>query len=110
MTIFETLRRALMAGLGVQGKVKELVDELVQKGELSETQGAKLVKEWSDKAGRSGDDLIKSITELINKTLEKMNIPTRSEVEKINKKLQSLSTKVKKLEESMHSEETTVEG
>jgi len=109
MTVFESIRRSLMAGLGVQEKVKELVDELIKKGELSETQGAKLVKEWSEKVGKSGDDLGKSITELVNKTLEKMNMPTRSEVEKLNKKLQSVSARLKKLEESIHGKETPAE-
>lgn len=109
MTAVESIRRALMAGLGVQEKVKELVDELVKKGELSETQGAKLIKEWSDKVSKSGDDLGKSITGLIDKTLEKMNIPTRGEVERLNKKLQSLSARLKKLEESISGEGTTKE-
>lgn len=100
MTLFESLRRALMAGLGVQEKVRELVDELVKKGELSETQGAKLVKEWTDKVGKSGEDISKSLKELIDTTLEKMNIPSRDELDRMNRKLQSLSAKVKKLEES----------
>jgi polyhydroxyalkanoate synthesis regulator phasin len=100
MTLFESIRRALMAGLGVQEKVKELVDELVKKGELSETQGAQLVKEWTDKVGKSGDNFGQSITDIINKTLEKMNIPTREEVERIDKKLLSVSSRLKKIEES----------
>lgn len=100
MTLFESIRRALMAGLGVQEKVKELVDELVKKGELSETQGAQLVKEWTDKVGKSGDNLGQSITDIINKTLEKMNIPTREEIERIDKKLLSISSRLKKIEES----------
>ncbi len=100
MILIESIRRALMAGLGVQEKVKELVDDLIKKGELSESQGAKLVKEWSDKVNKSGDDLGESLTELINKTLEKMNIPTRNELEKLNNKLRSLSARLKKLEES----------
>lgn len=100
MTLFESIRRALMAGLGVQEKVKELVDELVKKGELSETQGAQLVKEWTDKVGKSGDNFGQSITDIINKTLEKMNIPTREEIERIDKKLLSISSRLKKIEES----------
>jgi polyhydroxyalkanoate synthesis regulator phasin len=105
MTVFETIRRALMAGLGVPEKVKELVDELVKKGELSETQGAKLVKEWSDKMNKSGDELGKSATELIHKALEKMNVPTKNEVDKLNRKIQTLSTRLKKLEESIQGKE-----
>jgi polyhydroxyalkanoate synthesis regulator phasin len=100
MTFFESIRKALMAGLGVQEKVKELVDELVKKGELSESQGANLVKEWSDKVGKTGENLSQGITELVDKSLEKMNIPTRDEVEKLQKKVQALSARVKKIEDS----------
>lgn len=107
MTMFEIIRRALMAGLGMQAKAKEFIDELVKQGELSETQGARLIREWSDKADKTGKDLSKSIVDLVGKPLEKMNIPTRDEVEKLQRKVQSLSARVKKLEEAMPSEETT---
>lgn len=110
MTLFESIRRALMAGLGVQEKVKELVDELVKKGELSETQGAQLVKEWTDKVGKTGDNLGQGITDVINKTLEKMNIPTRDEIESLNKKVLSVSARLKKLEESAGGKKATSEA
>lgn len=100
MTINEIIHKALMLGIGVPEKVKELVDELVEKGELSESQGAKIVKECSEKVNRSGDELSKTVSELINKTLEKMNIPTKDDVEKMQKKLTALSARVKKLEEA----------
>lgn len=98
MTVFEIARNALLAGLGVQEKVKEFVDELVKKGELSDSQGAKLVKEWSEKADKSTEDISKSFSDLMTKTLDKMNLPTRDDVEKINKKLNSLEAKIRKLE------------
>ena len=104
MTINDILHRILMAGLGVPEKMKDLVEELVKKGELSESQGARLVKECTEKVTKSGEDISKSISELIGKTLEKMNIPTRNEVEELKKKLKSLSSKVKKLEEKSKSD------
>jgi polyhydroxyalkanoate synthesis regulator phasin len=100
MTINEIVHKALMVGIGVPEKVKELVDELVKKGELSKSQGAKIVKECSEKVTKSGEEVSKSISDLINKSLEKMNIPTKDEVEKLQKKITALSTRVKKLEES----------
>ncbi len=99
MALFEAIQKALMAGLGMQERLKELVDELIKKGELSKSQGAKLIKGWSDKAGKTREEFDKNITDLINKTLEKINIPTRDEVEKLNRKIQSLSIRLKKLEE-----------
>ena len=100
MTVFDIVRNALLAGLGVQEKVKEFVDELVKKGELSDSQGAKLIKEMAEKADKGTEDLSKTFSELITKTLDKMNLPTRDDLEKINKKLNSLSAKIKKIEEA----------
>ena len=37
MAIFEIVRNAMLLGFGVQEKVKEFVDEVVKKGELSES-------------------------------------------------------------------------
>ena len=100
MSINEILHKALMAGIGLPEKLKELVDDLVEKGELSKSEGARLVKECSEKVGRTGDDLNKGMAEFINKTLEKMNIPTRAEVDKLSKKVTALSSRLKKLEDS----------
>ncbi len=98
MTVFDIVRNAILAGFGVQEKVKEFIDELVKKGELSESQGAKLVKEWTEKADKSTSELSKIISDIVTKTLEKMNIPTKDDIEALNKKIQGLSTRVKKLE------------
>jgi polyhydroxyalkanoate synthesis regulator phasin len=86
MTAFDIVRNA------------QVVDELVKKGELSDSQGAKLIKEMSEKADKGTEDLSKTFSELITKILDKMNLPTRDDLEKINKKLNSLSTKIKKIE------------
>ncbi len=98
MTIFDAVRNAILAGFGVQEKVKEFIDDLVKKGELSESQGAKLVKEWSDKADKGSTDLNKNLSELMSKTLEKMHIPTKEEFDRLNKTVQTLSARVRKLE------------
>lgn len=98
MTVFDIVRNALLAGFGVQEKVKEFIDELVKKGELSESQGAKIVKEWTETANKTTEQFSKSLSEVISKTLERMNIPTKEDIERLNKKIQSLSLRVKKLE------------
>jgi poly(hydroxyalkanoate) granule-associated protein len=98
MSIFDVVRKALLAGIGVQEKVKELVDELIKKGELSEAEGAKLVKEWTEKAEKSTEGLRQSITELINSTLERLKLPSREEIERLEKKVDMLSERLKRLE------------
>lgn len=98
MTLFDAVRNALMAGFGVQEKVSEFIDELVKKGELSDSQGARLVKEWSEKAGNTTEQVSKSFSEIIAKTMEKMSIPSKEDIDKLNKKVLALSARVKKLE------------
>ena len=98
MAIVDVIRNALLAGFGVQEKVKEIVDDLVKKGELSESQGAKLVKEWTEKVEKNTDDVSKSISEIIAKTLDKMNLPTKGDVEKLQEKIDAFEARVSKLE------------
>ncbi len=105
MTPFEIIKGALFAGIGVQEKVKEYLDELVKKGQLSESQGAKLLKEWTERAEKTSEEMNKVIADMVHKTLEKMNLPTKEDIEELNKKIKTLSQRVKKLEESMQAKE-----
>lgn len=103
MTIFDVVRNAMLAGFGAQEKVKEFIDELVKKGELSELQGAKVVKEWTERADKGTCDLNKNLSELMSKTLEKMNIPTKEELELLKNQVQEISTRVRRLEDTAQS-------
>jgi polyhydroxyalkanoate synthesis regulator phasin len=100
MAIFDILRNAMLAGFGVQEKVKEFIDDLVKKGELSESQGAKLVKEWSEKADKNVEDISKSMSDLVQKSLEKMSLPTKDDIAKLNEQINTLSARLKKMEET----------
>ena len=108
MTFFDVVRNALLAGLAVQEKVNEFINELVKKGELSESQGAKLVREWTEKADKSTEQFSKSLSDIVTKTMEKMALPTKDDIEKLNKKIQALSARVKRLE-GVKSESTRTE-
>ncbi len=105
MEVIDYIRKALLAGFGFQDKVKELADELVEKGELSQSDGAKLVKEWSEKATKSTDELNQSLSSIVDNTLKKMNIPTREEMDKIAKNQKTLTARIKKMESTVASQE-----
>lgn len=102
--LYDIVRKSLLAGLGVQEKVKELVDDLVKKGELNEREGAKLVKEFMDKAKSSRSEFDKKLSEGVAMGYEKANIATRDDLEKLTKKVQQLTLRVKKLENEVHTE------
>lgn len=98
MVISEVIKRAMLAGLGAQEKAKEFVDELVKAGELSKSEAATVVKEWTTKAEQSTRDMDMRIKEAVTGVLEKLHIPSKEDIEKIEKKLQTLNARLKKLE------------
>ncbi len=101
MTISDMIRNALLAGLGLQEAVKEFLDDLIKRGELSESQGAKIFKEWSEKAGKTSDLLTQNVSELLNNSLKKMSLPTKDDIERLNKEVRSLSRRIGKIEDAM---------
>lgn len=98
MTMFDLVRNILLAGLGAQEKIKESIDELVKKGELSESQGAKIIKEWTEKANKSSSELRENMSEIISRTLEKMNLPSRDDIENLEKKIENLASRISAIE------------
>ncbi len=98
MTVAEIIKRAMLAGLGAQEKAKEFVDELVKAGELSKSDASSLVKEWVSKAEDSRKEFDNKIKDAIGASFEKLNIPTRDDIEKMEKKLQNISARLAKLE------------
>jgi polyhydroxyalkanoate synthesis regulator phasin len=98
MTVSDIIKKAMLVGLGAQEKAKEFVEELVKAGELSKSEGASLVKEWVSKAEESTKDMDHKIKDAMTATFEKLNIPTRADIEKVEKKLQNISARLTKLE------------
>ena len=98
MVITEIVKKAMLIGLGAQEKAKEFVDELVKAGELSKGEAATLVKEWSSKAEERTKEMDKTVKDAVASVLEKLNIPSREDIEKLEKKVQSLNSRLKKYE------------
>ena len=98
MMVSDLIKKAMLVGLGAQEKAKEFIEELVKAGELSKSEGASLVKEWVSKAEESTKDMDHKVKDAIAATFEKLNIPSRDDIEKVEKKLQNISARLTKLE------------
>lgn len=105
MTVAEIIKKAMLAGLGAQEKAKEFVDELVKAGELSKSDASSLVKEWVSKAEDSRKEFDVRMRDAVAAAFEKLNIPTRDDLEKMEKKLQKISARLTVLEEEKAAEE-----
>src|SRR5512135_3910843 len=98
MMVSELIKKAMLVGLGAQEKAKEFIEELVKAGELSKSEGASLVKEWVTKAEESSKDMDHKVKDAIAAAFEKLNIPTRDDLASLEKKVQSLSARLAKVE------------
>ncbi len=103
--VYDIVRKAMLASLGIQEKMKEFVDDLIKKGELNEHEGAKLMKEWVNKAKQSTEDVNRMATDGARVVLDKMNIATKEEMDSLSKKVQQLSVRLKKLESEVKTQQ-----
>ncbi len=101
----ESLRKTLMAGLGVVSFTKErlskTIDELVQRGELTREQGGKLLDVLlrRGEAGTAGsiedhDGVVEKIIREVQRFLAKGPLVTRSELRELLERVDELESTI----------------
>lgn len=95
------VRRVLMAGVGAvalaQDEVEEFVKKLVDRGEIAEKDGRKLVDDIMEKRKSRAQKAEDALETRIEGLLERMNVPTKSDIDKLSKKITLLAEKVDEL-------------
>ncbi|HOD98092.1 MAG TPA: hypothetical protein PLU95_02405 [Syntrophales bacterium] len=101
--MFDALRKAVLFGAGLAvmttEKMKDFAEELVKKGEMSEKEAREALKEWMEKSKQARKDMEEKTEAMVNKVMNRMNIPTRSELEELKERLAKLE-QAKKAKES----------
>jgi poly(hydroxyalkanoate) granule-associated protein len=104
MPMFEALRRVLLATIGAaaiaQDEIEALVDRLVERGEIAEKDGKKLVREVMEKRTGKGKKVEDEISEHIESVMDHMNIPSKADVEALSQKITVLSKKIDEIKNS----------
>ena len=102
--ILESLRRVLLASVGVVAltieEIGELVDKLVERGEIAEQEGKKLVTEIKEKRKKKTDEAEDMASSRMREMMDKMDIPTKSDIEDLSAKIATLSKKVDELKKA----------
>lgn len=95
----DLMSKTLSTGISVQEGAKDIVDSLKKTTEGKEGEGQSTIEGMTTLMKQKKDQLMEEVSHLIEMTLEKMNIPTKEDLDKLNRKVQSLSAKLKKIEE-----------
>jgi len=99
----ETLRKLGLIGIGVlaitEEKIKQTVDELIEKGEMNREEGKSLVQELLTEKKKQMQELGDRISEDVQNAVDRSKIATKDDVARLEEKITGLETAVKELSE-----------
>jgi poly(hydroxyalkanoate) granule-associated protein len=103
----EGVRRVLLASVGAfslaQDEAEKFVNKLVEKGEIAEKDGRSLLTDLSEsrkeRAKESGKRVSDELEKRMESLLNRMNIPTKSDIEQLSNKVAELAKKIDTLKE-----------
>ena len=92
--------KAYLAGLGAwsvtKEKAKEIVDDLVEKGKITADEAPKILKEVVAKAEESKKALEERVEKGVENTVNKLNLATKSDVQRVEEKLDLILKELQK--------------
>ena len=96
--LYEALRRVLMASIGAialaQDEIEDFVEKLVERGEIAEKDGKKLVREVIDKRKKDVSKAEDELNKRIDEVVERMDVPTKADIDALGDQINELSNKV----------------
>ncbi|HCV43234.1 MAG TPA: poly(hydroxyalkanoate) granule-associated protein [Bacteroidetes bacterium] len=102
--LYETLRKVLLAGIGAvaiaQEEIDDLVEKLVERGEIAEKDGKKLIHEINEKRKHESKKTEDQVSKRIEDALDRLNVPRKSDIDALGEKINELSAKVDELKKS----------
>ncbi|MDW7679140.1 MAG: phasin family protein [bacterium] len=92
--MFDLFKKTVLMGLGAititKEKAEQIVDELVKKGELAKDDRSKAIQDLLKKAEEQEKILVDKVSAEVNKAIEKLGLPTKKDLERLEKKIDEL--------------------
>jgi poly(hydroxyalkanoate) granule-associated protein len=104
--MLDMAHKVLLAGIGVialtQEEVEKFVAKLVERGEIAEKDGRKMLKDVMERRRKQAEEVRSETEEKVDKRLDEMltrlNVPTRDDIDTLSKQIASLTRKVDSLQ------------
>ncbi|MCU0500323.1 MAG: phasin family protein [Anaerolineae bacterium] len=106
--LVDAVHKVLLAGIGAVALAKEdmedLVGKLVERGEIAEADGRKMMKDVMERRKKQASEQSKKAEDILDQRVEdvmsRMNIPTKDEIEALSAKITALTKKVDELKKT----------
>ena len=104
--MLEMARKVLLAGIGAmaltQEEIEKFVGKLVERGEIAEKDGRKLIKDVMERRRKKSAEVRSDTEDEVEKRMEevltRMNIASKSDIDALNRKITTLTKKLDDLE------------
>lgn len=95
--MLDIIKKSINLGLGIasttKDKVENLVDELIEKGELAKEEKSKAQKEILDKLEKSEKEFRAKTNAVVNETLNKLGFATQKDIKELKRNISVLKKK-----------------
>ncbi len=102
--LLEAVRKVLLAGIGAvalaQEEVEDFVNKLVERGEIAEKDGRKLIHDIRERRKKTTEKAEESLDKRVEELLGRMNVPTKADLEALSAKITVLTKKVDELKKA----------
>jgi poly(hydroxyalkanoate) granule-associated protein len=99
--LLDATRKVLLAGIGAfalaQEEIEDFIGKLVERGEIAEQDGKKLIREVVDKRKKTTKDAEEEANKRIQDILDRLNVPTKSDIDSLGEKIAVLTKRVEDL-------------
>jgi poly(hydroxyalkanoate) granule-associated protein len=100
--MLEMARKVLLAGIGAmaltQEEIEKFVGKLVERGEIAEKDGRKLIKDVMERRRKKSSEVRSTTEDEVEKRMEdvlaRMNIASKSDIDGLNRKITTLTKKL----------------
>ena len=100
----EATRKVLLASIGAvalaQEEIENFVNKLVERGEIAEQDGKKLMRDVMEKRKKEAKKAEDEVDKRLEELLARMNVPTKSDVDALSAKITALTKKVDELKKA----------
>jgi poly(hydroxyalkanoate) granule-associated protein len=110
--LLDMAHKVLLASIGVvaltQEEVEKFVNKLVERGEIAEKDGRKMIKDVMERRKKQAEEVRSDTEEKVDRRLDEMltrlNVPTRDDIDTLSKQIASLTRKVDALQKAQKDE------
>lgn len=110
IALFETLRKVMLASIGAFAlgleEVEVFLNKLVERGEIAEQDARNLINEMKSKRKKDAKIAEEEINKRVEEVLNRMNVPTKTDIDALGKKITTLSKKLDDLGKSLEKSES----